>query len=194
MCLSVASAPIIGKLALGKFSEDGRWYRVFVTGPGSAPGTFKVTYVDYGNAEEISAASIRAADDACRALPAQAVECNLAYLQTPALSADCGQEAAEYLRELVWGKPMMANIEYRDGNRMFVSIGDPVTHVHVNASLVRAGLARVVRRQRGDQKLVSKLEEEQQLAQRDHVRSVILSSPSLSFLDWYLAMGRSARQ
>lgn len=168
---ATALAPTVGQLALGKFSEDGNWYRVYVTGPGAAAGTFKVTYIDFGNAEELPAASLRAADDACRALPAQAVECNLAYLATPALAADCGREAAEYLKELVWGKPMMAHIEYRDGARMFVTIGDPVTHVHVNASLVRAGLARVVRRQRADQKLLSKLEEEQQLAQRDHVRS-----------------------
>lgn len=161
--------PTIGQLALGKFSEDGKWYRVVVNGTGAAPGTFKVTYIDYGNSEEIPAAHIRSADDSCRALAAQAVECNLAYLHTPALNEDCGREAAEYLKELIWGKPMMANIEYRDGNRMFVSIGDPVTHVHVNASLVRAGLARVLRK-RGDQKLVAKLEEEQQLAQRDHAR------------------------
>lgn len=120
MSLTLAAiTPMIGQLALGKFSEDGKWYRVYVTGAGATAGTFKVTYVDFGNTEELPASALRAADDSCRALAAQAVECHLAYLHTPGLNEDCGREAAEYLKELVWGKPvMMANIEYKDGNRM----------------------------------------------------------------------------
>jgi hypothetical protein len=38
---------------------------------------------------------------------------------------------------------MMANIEYREGGRWFLRVGDPESGLHVNAALVRAGLARV---------------------------------------------------
>ena len=42
-------APTPGAVCLGKFSEDGRWYRVRVMAPGAAADSFKVQYVDFGN-------------------------------------------------------------------------------------------------------------------------------------------------
>jgi len=165
-------SPAAGTSVLAQFTGDSAWYRARVDGAGKTAGTLKVAYVDYGNVEDLPVTSLRPLAPELATLPAQAHECYLAYVKSPPITSDAGQEAAQYLKELVWGKTIMANIEYRDGHKLYLSVGDPASHVHVNASLIRAGLAKVsVPRfaRRGDSKLIAKLEEEQATAKRERL-------------------------
>lgn len=60
------------------------------------------------------------------------------------LDQEYGQEAAEFLKELVEGKTLYASVEFRDGNNLHLTMGDNA-NLFVNAAIVRAGLARVER-------------------------------------------------
>jgi len=64
---------------------------------------------------------------------------------------------------------MMAHIEYREGDSLFLSLGDRESQVHVNAALLRAGLGRVERvRGKHLQPLIEKLREEEDKARSAH--------------------------
>ena len=109
---------------------------------------YRVQYVDYGNSEIISGSRIRRLATELKELPHQATEAVLAFLKTPPLEDEYGREAVEFLRDLVWGKTMMANVEKKEklasgSLRLHLSLGDRESQVLVNAALLRAGLARV---------------------------------------------------
>jgi len=132
-----------GDLCLSKFAADGKWYRASVV---ERPKGNQVTvlYVDYGNTETVTLGSLKTIDKRFSALPYQAKDCYLAYIKVPDVETDdFGREAAEYLRELVWDKSMYGHVEYTEGNKYYLSIGELSTGVLVNAAVVKAGFAQV---------------------------------------------------
>jgi len=159
--------PTFGELVRAQFSADNAWYRAKCQG--EVDGEYKVFYVDYGNSETIPASKIRKLPEKFATLKPQAAESHLAYVKPPTLDQDYGSEAAEFLKELVEGKTMMANVEYTDGNQLYLSLGDRESQVHVNGALVRAGLAKVEKiRSKHLQPLISKLKEEEEKARQSH--------------------------
>jgi len=133
----------VGDLCLSQFSGDGKWYRASVLERPKG-NQVRVLYVDYGNSEEVALNSLKAIDKKFAGLPYQAKECFLAYIKVPDVDTDdFGHEAAEYLRDLVWGKSMFAHVEYTEGSKYYLSVGELSTGVLVNAALVKAGLAQV---------------------------------------------------
>jgi len=156
------------ELVKAQFTADDGWYRAKVT-KALDNDEYAVFYIDYGNSETIPASRIRRLADEYKKLRPQAVEAILAYMKTPPIEEDFGKEAAEFLKDLVWGKTMMANIERRDGNTVYLSLGDRDSKVHVNAALLRAGLAKV-ERVRGEQfrEMMDKLKEEENKARSSH--------------------------
>jgi len=164
-----AHSPAVGELVKAQFTADDAWYRAAVTGT-TPEGEFNVHYIDYGNVESLPASRIRKLDPSFKQLAPQAQLAKLAYVRVPAIYEEFGREAAIFLRDLVWGKPMVANVEYRDGGALFLSVGDRESQVHVNAALLRAGLARVENiRNKSLQALLDKLREEETKARRAHV-------------------------
>jgi len=151
-----------------QFTADDAWYRGKVMKI-LGDDEYKIFYVDYGNSEIISSKRIRKLPEEFKQLPPQAVESILAYLKTPPIEDETGKEAAEFLKELVWGKTMMANVEKRENNIFYLSLGDRESQVHVNAALLRAGLAKV-ERVRGEQykEMMEKLKEEENKARSGH--------------------------
>jgi len=130
---------------------------------------YRVFYIDYGNSEILPPSRIRRLPEEFKTLQAQANEAVLAYLKTPPIEEEYGKEAAEFLKDLVWGKTMMANVEKREGTTLYLSLGDRESQVHVNAALLRAGLAKV-ERVRGEQyrEMMDKLKEEESKARSLH--------------------------
>jgi len=165
--------PNVGELVKAQFTADDAWYRAKVLSQ-TPEGEFSVFYIDYGNTETIPTSRIRELKGNEGSLPAHAKRARLAYVAPPKLEDDYGHEAAEFFRDLVWGKTMMANVEYRENARrdneiLHLSLGDRESQVHVNAALVRAGLARVERaRSRHLQPMIEKLREEEQKARQNH--------------------------
>jgi len=162
--------PKVNEYVKAQFSADDTWYRAKVTGT-TANGEFIVFYVDYGNSESLPVSRIRKLDPTFgeSKLQGQAREARLAYVKVPGLDEDFGEEAAQFLREMVLGKTVMANVEFKDGNVFYLSLGDRESGVHVNAALLRQGLARVERvRGKYLQPLIEKLKEEESQARAHH--------------------------
>jgi len=160
----------VNELVKAQFTADDAWYRAKVLKK-TPEGEYTVLYIDYGNTETIPESRLRKLDATFQTLKPQAQEAQLAYILPPSLDEDYGQEAAEFLKELVWGKTMMANVEYRgsDNNKLYLSLGDRESQVHVNAALLRAGLARVERlRGKHLQAMYEKLKEEEDKARANH--------------------------
>lgn len=161
------------ELVKAQFTADDTWYRAKVLKV-LDNNEFKVQYVDYGNSEVIPASRIRKLPTDLSTLPHQATEAVLAFLKTPPIEDEFGREAVEFLRELVWGKTMMANIERKErlleGTRFHLSLGDRESQVLVNAALLRAGLAKVDR-VRGEQyrEMLEKLRDEESKARQSHL-------------------------
>jgi len=165
--------PSVGELVKAQFTADDAWYRARVLSQ-TAEGEYNVFYVDYGNTETVPTSRIRELKGPDAEIAPHAKRARLAYVAPPKLDDDYGHEAAEFLRDLVWGKTMMANVEYRENAKrenevLHLSLGDRESQVHVNAALVRAGLARVEKiRTRHLQPMIEKLREEEQKARQSH--------------------------
>jgi len=160
--------PVIGELVKAQFTADDAWYRAKVTDI-TPQGEYDVLYVDYGNTETLPASRLRVLPAEHKDLPAQAHEAQLAYVKTPPLDEEYGQDAAMFLRDMVLGKTLLAHVEYRDNAKLFLSLGDRDTQVMVNRAIVREGLARVENvRSRHVQPLIEKLREEEDKARADH--------------------------
>lgn len=161
-------SPAVGELVSAQFSEDDAWYRAKVVSVKNGEAT--VFYVDYGNSETLPTSRVRPLPSELPKLAHQAHQAQLAYVRPPTLNEDYGPEAAEYLKELVWGKTVVANIEYRDDNKLYLSLGERETGVHVNGALVKAGLAKVEKlRGKHLQPVLDKLREEEDVARKAHL-------------------------
>lgn len=164
-------APKAGELVAAKFTGDDNWYRGKVVSV-EANGNVIVYYVDYGNSEAVELDRLRPLNSAfdVKVLPAQAHEGRLAYVRTPSLDDDFGHDAAAFLKEMAWDKPMVANVQWREGPIAYLVLGDPETQVHVNAALLRAGLATIPRTSFRDRSaLVQKLREQEAAARTSRV-------------------------
>eukprot|EP01116_Phalansterium_solitarium_P001294 TRINITY_DN1108_c0_g1_i1.p1 TRINITY_DN1108_c0_g1~~TRINITY_DN1108_c0_g1_i1.p1 ORF type:complete len:918 (+),score=421.64 TRINITY_DN1108_c0_g1_i1:113-2866(+) len=161
-------SPAVNEIVSAQFTEDDAWYRAKVTSVSG--GEVGVFYVDYGNSETLPTARIRPLPQELPKVAHQAHPAQLAYIRPPKLADDFGPESAEYLKELVWGKTVVANVEYRVDETLFLSLGDRESGVHINGALVKAGLARVEKlRGKHLQPVLDKLREEEDVARKAHV-------------------------
>jgi len=164
--------PSVNELVAAKFTEDDTWYRAFVKADKS-DNKFLVFYIDYGNSEILSGDRIRQLPKKYQDLEPQAYEASLAYIKPPIGNEEFADEAAYSLKEMVWNKTMFANIEYRDKNHLFLGLGDRDSQIHVNAALLRSGLARVEKSKKKadkhDKGLIDKLKDEEQQARSQHL-------------------------
>jgi len=161
--------PNIGDLVAAQFTVDDAWYRAKVLSS-KEDTEFQVQYIDYGNMEMVPISRIRKLDPKFTRLAPQAVESHLAYIKTPAVETELGQEAANTLRQMALSKSMLANVEYKANNALYLSLGDRESLVLVNAALLRAGLARVERvRGKNLAPLMEKLKDEESKARSAHL-------------------------
>ncbi|TKY60512.1 Staphylococcal nuclease domain-containing protein 1 [Spatholobus suberectus] len=162
--------PKKGDTVLCLFGADKSWYRAMIVngprGPVESPNdVFEVFYIDYGNQEEVPFSQLRPLDPSVSAAPGLAQLCSLAYVKVPNLEEDFGQEAAEYLSELILnsGKEFRAKVEERDtsggkakgqgtGTVLAVTLVAVDAEISVNAAMLQEGLARLEKRNRWDRK------------------------------------------
>jgi len=122
--------PVINELVKAQFTADDSWYRAKIIE--KIDDTYRVLYVDYGNEETIGPERIRRLDPQFAKLAAQAHKASLAFIKSPGTHEDYGREAADYLKEMVWGKSMLASVESRDAGNLSLSLYDRETDIHVN--------------------------------------------------------------
>jgi len=161
--------PKVGELVRAQFTADEAWYRAKVLEVKN-DDTYKVFYIDYGNFEVLPGSRLSKLNEPYKELRPQAFEGSLAFVKPPTLEEEYGKEAAEFLKELVWGKTMVATVEEQTNDKLLLTLADPESMIHVNAALLRAGLAKVEkRRERRLQKLLEKLKEEELEARTKHI-------------------------
>lgn len=157
-----------GSAAVAKFAADDKWYRVTVSDLSDDGSEAKIQYVDYGNVDFVPTSSLHPVPESVKAVPAQAVQCVLAFLKVPGQYEDFGEEAGMYLRDLVWGKNLTANVEARDGDELHLSLGDPQSKDLVNVAMVKAGFATLKRRPLGyNPALISLCKTQQEVARKN---------------------------
>lgn len=123
------------------------WYRAKVIEK-KANGGAKILYVDHGNVSAVTPKDCRILDGNLEAIPYAATECELALTKARDLEHDEGVEAARMLSSLCWGKDLTARIHGKDvngGTGLAVTLYDPSEPKSINAQLVKAGLARIIR-------------------------------------------------
>jgi len=85
------------------------------------------------------------------ALPAQAKDAHLSFITLPPASSDYGIESHREFEHLTANKSLVANVDFRAPNgTMHLTLWDPKTgnegpESSINAEIVKAGMARVVR-------------------------------------------------
>jgi len=162
-------------------SFDGDWCRAKIletSGPfdPARAASFSVTlrYVDYGNVEAgVPAARLRPLDPVLAALPAAAVEAELAYVKVAAVDDDAGEAAARAVHDLAWDRTLSVeqHADFRPGSdnahkkRVVLRVAKPHAAEQtgdaadetkddaaqsINERLVELGLARVPRAAKRD--------------------------------------------
>ena len=158
---SAAETPLAGLrpglLVAAKFSADNQWYRAKILFVHKDTGGVDVRFIDYGNEERVDAKDIRRLSSAATFINAApiAVEVGLGNIIVPDKDDVCGVPAGEYLRELVFNKDITVSMTGREGpskvvgDVLIASAGDSSSSkgsVSVREELLRAGLARIVRK------------------------------------------------
>lgn len=129
------------ELCCAQFSVDGLWYRAAVETV-EEDDTFTVRFVDFGNAERVSADKVSPIPRSFLSLPRIAVQCQLAGIK-PKSSIIWPSNATHGFRLLVEGRELMAKQINVYGSVFSVELYDTSTEVDVfiNKELVVAGLA-----------------------------------------------------
>jgi len=135
-----------GLVVAAQFASDHTWYRARIE-KAEENDQLLVYYIDYGNSEVVPKSALRALPEKCSIadLPAQAQQATLAFIKCPSFTDENGPEAADYLKELVWDKPLVASVYSQEGAVAQVVLGDPSTSLDVNGELLRTGFARVTK-------------------------------------------------
>ncbi|KAI8325459.1 hypothetical protein GQ54DRAFT_217579 [Martensiomyces pterosporus] len=142
-------APKAGQLVSACYTVGDEWHRAKIRKALPGKKEFEVVYVDFGNSETIGLDRIRPLSSKFTALPAQAHEAQLAFLQLPSetLAADYVGDAFEEARRLVEGRQLVANVEARSPAGLLhltlydPALGRPVLEKSVNGELTSAGYA-----------------------------------------------------
>jgi staphylococcal nuclease domain-containing protein 1 len=177
--LDIASSPAPtepspkGTLLFAQWQGD--WYRGKVLGLQKvADGVLcRVLFIDYGNTDALPLDALRPMDPALSRTPALATECHLACVKCPGVEEDFGEEAVVFFRELVWGKQLVAKVEYREGATLYVTLFDQANtaDLTINVAMLREGLGRVDTRTKKQQlgDLLAKLTLEEAVGKKERL-------------------------
>ena len=142
----LSELPAKGALICAKWCGD--WYRAKVMGLTKVTPELtlvRVRFVDYGNVDALPLSELRAMDASLSRTSALATECKLACINCPCEEADFAEEAGVFFRELVWGKQLVAKVEYRESGVLQVTLFDQANSADltINSAMLREGLGRV---------------------------------------------------
>jgi len=173
--LNAEDHPLIPNLEVKRNSlycakmPDNMWYRVKVEKFEKEKAC--VVCVDFGNGITVNKKDLRPLSPKLASAPIQAKECKLAYLHVPSVGEDYGSEAAEFFYNMSWDKDLFASVEYKEGDKSFVGLGDGVELF--NALMVDAGYGIVPKNVRvtepRKQKMVAGLREKENAAKAARV-------------------------
>ena len=166
-----SDVPLKGSLVCAQWGGD--WYRAKVLGRTKADdGTplVRVQFIDYGNADVVVLDQLRPIDAALERIEPLATENRLACVKCPGLDHDFGNDAGAFFRELVWGKPLVTKVEYREGKTQFVTLFEENASASANQAMLREGLARVNAKHKDKKgKLIAQLQEDEAVGKKERL-------------------------
>jgi staphylococcal nuclease domain-containing protein 1 len=143
--------PKKNELCAAKFAADESWYRARVLSvPNAENPNYTIKFVDYGNTEEVSAASLAVMPEAVPQLKEQAVCMKFALLVSP--PADYMAEATELLSNGIMNKDFSCSVEFAppSGDYEAVQLVDEETTDDIALTMLSFGYATVnPRKERG---------------------------------------------
>ena len=166
-----SDVPLKGSLVCALWGGD--WYRAKILGRTKADdGTplVRVQFIDYGNADVVVLDQLRPIDAALERIEPLATENRLACVKCPGLDHDFGNDAGAFFRELVWGKPLVTKVEYREGKTQFVTLFEENASASANQAMLREGLARVNAKHKDKKgKLIAQLQEDEAVGKKERL-------------------------
>lgn len=170
------SALKVGDKVASKYSVDGQWYRGIIREKDTLTERALVQFVDYGNEEWITYDEIRSLPISTQNIPTVAYGVLVKDIVVPELTEECGIEAGEALRDLVWNKRVLVQgtkrIDVGSGIPQItadVFVEDGQERKNVAVELLQRGLARIIRRKDAESRAAhERYGKDEQLARRAH--------------------------
>lgn len=141
--------PSSGEVCVAQFSLDHCWYRAKVDIVNNT-GTLKVTYIDFGNHEDIAVEKVRRITEDLFQFPRQALKLSLSGISSTSLSGQWSSESTTFLKSKVLGHKCKVQVCGQDNEILFVKLSDPTemnSEKTINGSLIKAGFAETRRQQ-----------------------------------------------
>ena len=136
--------PTGGEVCVAQFSFDNNWYRAKVDIVNNI-GTLRVTYIDFGNHEDVSVESVRRITEDLASFPRQALRLSLYGVARTSPSDNWSTEATSFVKSKVLGSKCMVQISRQHNEILFVQLYDPRETsfgATVNESLIASGFAK----------------------------------------------------
>lgn len=141
--------PSNGEVCVAQFSLDHCWYRAQVDIVNNT-GTLKVTYIDFGNHEDIAVEKVRRITEDLFQFPRQALKFSLSGISSTSLSGQWSSESTTFLKSKVLSHKCKVQVCGQDNEILFVKLSDPAeinSEETINGSLIKAGFAKTSRQQ-----------------------------------------------
>ena len=107
-------------------------------------GVHEVKFIDFGNVEKVKTEDLLKLPAHLLAFEPQAIKCAFAYIRTPSVSKQCGNEAAKYVQKFGLNNTHDAIVAYEAQGHLLVTlveVGEEDQSNSLNAYLVSEGLA-----------------------------------------------------
>jgi staphylococcal nuclease domain-containing protein 1 len=158
-----------GLVCAGQFDDD-QFHRVRIEGK-QGDDEYRVSFVDFGNADVIAKSALRPLPEAISSLPSCARACVLAGIRAPSSASEYSHLSTMAFSDLVWDRELLAKIETKDKNgKLHLTLFPEADSVSINCTLVQESFVRVVERPlRNIAPLMAELQEAQEQAIRSRV-------------------------
>lgn len=142
--------PSSGEVCVAQFSLDSCWYRVKVDIVNNT-GTLRVTYIDFGNHEDIALDKVRRITEDLARFPRQALKLSLHGITSSPSSVKWSSESTTFLKSKVLGIKCKVHVCGQHNETLSVKLSVPDNTVTsdntVNEDLMKAGFAETRKQQ-----------------------------------------------
>ncbi|XP_068709889.1 tudor domain-containing 6-like isoform X2 [Montipora foliosa] len=136
--------PSVGEVCVAQFSFDSEWYRAKVDIVNNT-GTLRVTFIDFGNHEDVTVEKIRRITEDLVAFPRQALKLSLHGIASSCPSGNWSSEATSFLKSKVLSIKCKVQVSRQRNEILFVQLYDPQETsfgATINESLIASGFAK----------------------------------------------------
>lgn len=134
-----------GTLCAARFKLDDNWYRALVL-KGVGKNQYMVEFIDFGNSDTVNGEDLKRLPQELLAIEPTAKECQLAYIRTPKMDSEYGEEAAKYIQSQAMEKVTEAIVVGQTGKVLSIVLfpkGEKDWNKSINCRLIEKSLAQM---------------------------------------------------